>query len=478
MMSEEPIRELIDKTTDALMQGVDFGLAENVIPKEMSEKLERDVFVFSGCKTYQELREASQLLRDERGQVKPFRSFFEEVKALHPTYNEQYLEAEYGFAVHSAQSAAKWAQIEQDGDTYDLQYRTAGDGLVRPAHAALNGVTLPPSDPFWLKYMIPNGWRCRCNAVQVRKGKYPRSDSTEAIERGEKATTDLDGQGRNRAEMFRFNPGKDKVIFPKNHPYYNLSTGAKVVISDLVQEKKGVATRKRDNATKRIQDMIDEMPDNLTLEEKKAIAGNNIAIERATGRTKGAPMIVAEADKQNANPNYGKEFAYSINCQTCAPAYALRSRGFDVTAKPCIPGSKLEHLSRGNHAWEVWKNIDGTPSVPIRMVDWLKDKGYQKMTEKRYREFFNEACKDEGIYELSIGWKRGGGHATILQRFEDGALKYIEPQHDNSEGSGREFLNIDFLCKSGATARVHECRGIMRIDNKLFNPDHFDIFAD
>ncbi len=29
---------------------------------------------------------------------------------------------------------------------------------------------------------------------------------------------------------------------------------------------------------------------------------------------------------------------------------------------------------------------------------------------------------------LSIGWKRGGGHATILQRFADGSLRYIEPR--------------------------------------------------
>jgi hypothetical protein len=29
----------------------------------------------------------------------------------------------------------------QDGDRYNLQYRTAGDGSVRPEHAALHGVS-------------------------------------------------------------------------------------------------------------------------------------------------------------------------------------------------------------------------------------------------------------------------------------------------------------------------------------------------
>ena len=102
-------------------------------------------------------------------------------------------------------------------------------------------------------------------------------------------------------------------------------------------------------------------------------------------------------------------------------------------------------------------------------------KKYKKMTPKRYLEFFDEVCKDEGVYELSIGWKKGGGHATILQRFKDGSLKYIEPQADNSKGSGYEFKDIKYLAENGA-ANNHGCRGIMRIDNKSFNTDFIDIF--
>lgn len=60
---------------------------------------------------------------------------------------------------------------------------------------------------------------CRCNAVEVRKGKYERSNSEEAQRRGEVATTQIGKDGSNRAEMFRFNPGKEKVIFPPTHPY-------------------------------------------------------------------------------------------------------------------------------------------------------------------------------------------------------------------------------------------------------------------
>lgn len=37
--------------------------------------------------------------------------------------------------------------------------------------------------------------------------------------------------------MFRFNPGMDRVIFPKHHPYYNLSIQAKTVITDMADKR-------------------------------------------------------------------------------------------------------------------------------------------------------------------------------------------------------------------------------------------------
>lgn len=237
MLEDEPIRLLIDETSTCLKEAVDMGLTDSVIPPAMTEALEHNIFVFSGCKTYHELREASQLLLDHKGQIKPFRTFYEDIKVIHPTYNEQYLEAEQEFAVHSAQSAAQWAQIEQDGDEYDLQYRTANDGQVRPAHAALEGLTLPVAHPRWDELMPPNGWRCRCRVVQVRRGKYPYTDEQTAMRLGRAATTDLDSQGRNRAEMFRFNPGKEQVVFPKNHPYFNIAADARHKVEEIADHE-------------------------------------------------------------------------------------------------------------------------------------------------------------------------------------------------------------------------------------------------
>jgi hypothetical protein len=129
--------------------------------------------------------------------------------------------------------AAKWNDLEKDGDRYNLQYRTAGDSKVRDAHARLRGTTLPAKDPFWDSYYPPNGWRCRCTAVQVMKEKYPVDNSTEAIKKADAATIELDSKGRDRNAMFRFNPGKQQVIFPPDHPYYKVKQAIGNVISSL-----------------------------------------------------------------------------------------------------------------------------------------------------------------------------------------------------------------------------------------------------
>ena len=179
----------------------------------MRRRLTDSDYIFSGIKTFHELNEAFPSLLDENGVRKPFERFLNDVQSIDKTYNQHYLRAEYNFAHASASMAAKWEQIAGDGDRYNLQYRTAGDDHVRPEHAALAGVTLPPSDPFWASYYPPNGWNCRCTAVQVRRDKYPETPHDEAMNRGEQALKS-DKKG-----FFRFNSGIARKTFPDYNPY-------------------------------------------------------------------------------------------------------------------------------------------------------------------------------------------------------------------------------------------------------------------
>lgn len=209
ILTDERVQDFINTHADALNR----GMTRVEMSDGMRQRLERSNWVFSGMKTFHELNEAFPSLIDERGERKTFDRFYDDVRKIHETYNRNYLRAEYNFITQSAEMASRWERFSEDGDRYNLQYRTAGDDRVRPEHAAMEGITLPIDDPFWEAYFPPNGWNCRCTVVQVRKSKHPTTPSDEAIALGE-AATQKDTKG-----MFRFNPGKQRKSVPDYNPY-------------------------------------------------------------------------------------------------------------------------------------------------------------------------------------------------------------------------------------------------------------------
>ena len=203
------MQEFIETHADALNS----SFQQVKMSDAMRQRLQRSNYIFSGIKTFHELNEAFPSLIDENGNRKPFEQFLNDVQKIDRTYNRNYLRAEYNFCQASADMAAKWEGFMQDGDCYNLQYRTQRDSKVRPEHAALHGVTLPMSDTFWQEYYPPNGWNCRCTVVQVRKSKYPETPHDEAMALGEEAT------GKDTRGIFHFNPGIEQKSFPDYNPY-------------------------------------------------------------------------------------------------------------------------------------------------------------------------------------------------------------------------------------------------------------------
>lgn len=209
ILAEKPAQDFINAHADALNS----GFQQVKMSDAMRRRLQRSNYIFSGMKTFHELNEAFPSLIDENGNRKPFEQFLNDVQKIDRTYNQNYLRAEYNFCQASADMAAKWEEFQQDGDRYNLQYRTAHDDRVRPEHAALDRVTLPITDPFWESYYPPNGWNCRCTVVQVRKSKYPVTPHDEAMALGEEAT------GKDTKGIFHFNPGIEQKTFPDYNPY-------------------------------------------------------------------------------------------------------------------------------------------------------------------------------------------------------------------------------------------------------------------
>lgn len=209
ILAEQPAQDFINAHTKAL----DSSFEKVEMSDSMRRRLQRSDYIFSGIKTFHELNEAFPSLIDENGNRKSFEQFLNDVQKIDKTYNRNYLRTEYNFCQASAEMAAKWEQFQEDGDRYNLQYRTANDDKVRPEHATLDRVTLPITDTFWEEYYPPNGWNCRCTVVQVRKSKYPETPHDEAMALGEAAT------GKDAKGIFHFNPGIEQKSFPDYNPY-------------------------------------------------------------------------------------------------------------------------------------------------------------------------------------------------------------------------------------------------------------------
>lgn len=226
----------------------------------------------------------------------------------------------------------------------------------------------------------------------------------------------------------------------------------------------------------RIFEMVQEMADQpLDYDTKRAIALNNLELEQEFHIRKGEPMTEEQADKQKANPHFWEDDIYMENCATTTPAFVLRERGFDITAKGNIAGSLNADASYNAGVFEMWQNPDGTKAAPTFISKWMNDKGYKEMSKERYREFFEANCSQRGTYIVTTRFEgEGRGHAMVFKRMPDGKLFYIETQeYDPIYGV---FRDVDEVC-DGAVQSPTKWLGVLRVDDKIFDPKWAGLFS-
>lgn len=126
----------------------------------------------------------------------------------------------------NAQGRAK-AQYALEGEIY-LRYIALQDGLTRPSHLRMHGITLHRDDPFWERNYPPNGWNCRCVVRAYSKSECERqgfeisktpplpiaSKDWNYDKRGLNKDESLDSVLETKLEKFKKNP--DKAHFVKS----------------------------------------------------------------------------------------------------------------------------------------------------------------------------------------------------------------------------------------------------------------------
>ena len=451
-------REILRIINEATVDGLVKGNYDTNIDKTFLQKLAHSNEVFSAFKVHNMGVDMAKKMRTDDGKLKPFSEWKKDIKGIASHYCGAWLQTEYNTATLRAKFAAEWKQYEADADIMpNLRWMPTTSANPEEEHKEywMKRLTLPVEHSFWNSHFPGDHWNCKCSLEQT----------------DEQATLDLAKRIRKveAQDGLKRNPGKTGEMFDESHPY--------IASLDKEEQRKVLAALEKQ---KRIDELAKTLPDNISREDRYAIAENRYNIEQILGVKQGKPMTIEEADKQSANPNYGKSKGFQINCSACTSCYTLREWGFNIVAGENTETSKIHEFSREKNTklwYTLWRNPDGTPVSFESAKKWAAQKYYREtLSTKMYREFYEEKTKDPGTYIVSLAWSARSGHVTILKRFPNGGLVRIEPQRDNSKGSKNDWDDFDFMCKKSFHGRIHESRGILRVDDKLFDEGYLSMF--
>lgn len=207
------------------------------------------------------------------------------------------------------------------------------------------------------------------------------------------------------------------------------------------------------------------------------------------GVPRGDPMTEANANEGRPNPNFEKGNGYRVNCQSCVVTYEARLRGYDVEtlANPKTADSMLTKLSRNTRlAW-----VDPTTGKIPEFIPHPSRGG-----PKTYLKWLGKTLKAGNRYTMQVFWKRGNsGHIVHVRKNAGDEVEIYDPQtgtiYRNDEmiktRTGEHFDSKHYLfngCRNpleGFFADVQYTRygrwrgpEILRVDDKLFNPDVVD----
>ena len=204
------VRTSFKHTSGTIEAEVEYNIPDDVY----TAALEQNLFHFSAAKTLAEVQELNQVFRES----KSYGEFKARAAEITRTFNDRWQRTEYRTAVQVAESSSIYRRLRRRADIFPYWvYRTVGDDRVRPSHAALDGLTLPASDPAWRKIFPPNDWNDRCWVEGIMADEF----EGDLKEEQEKVRKFLSGPEWKRvtAQGWGVNRAETAEIFTANQMY-------------------------------------------------------------------------------------------------------------------------------------------------------------------------------------------------------------------------------------------------------------------
>lgn len=162
------------------------------------------------------------------------------------------------------------------------------------------------------------------------------------------------------------------------------------------------------------------------------------------------PIEVTQKENIDAtNPNYELGEEWQVNCQRCVPAYEMRSRGYDVTAKGCIDAN--DYLAY--NPFEAWEQPDVIDAAESGLSD----------IQKQMNEW-----GDGSRAQVVVLWENGDGGHTFTAEQRKGTTIFVDPQNgdmdvgwyfDEAKSGCTRFCRIDNLQPSSHVLDCCKKRG-------------------
>lgn len=312
------------------------------------------------------------------------------------------------------------------------------------------------------------GWHplCRCHVETILKTEEEIAEDNRRIMAGEEVSGESVNTVKDVPKQFKewLDENKDRAQRSYSVPYF-LSDNKKYLPKDYLKMW-GLKTPYASYAEYEQAMKYNKTHASFTDEQRR----NNRELSDALPVIQGKIMNFTEADGNRCNPKFtienAEDLGYHHNCQTCTMTYELRRRGFNVEAKanPVIKGySQYREMdrfyARNGIQWsdrfiaQDGKKITYEWSAREKMTDTNADK----------LAFIERKTSKQGRYEVYCSWKEGGAHVFIVERQKNGNLLWYDPQ------TGRRGSASDFE-RSHIRKMRHNYIGILRIDDKLINP--------
>ena len=162
------IAKVLNKGVAKGMVDAKFGKASKALRTELTE----NIYIFSGGKTFQQVREMQKYLLDADGYILPYNEFKKVADVIFDKYNKTWLETEYITAIGQAATAVKWEDIQKYKNIFPyLRYNAVMDTHTSEICKALNRTTLKVDDSFWDTHSPLQHFRCRCVLEQLEEAE-------------------------------------------------------------------------------------------------------------------------------------------------------------------------------------------------------------------------------------------------------------------------------------------------------------------